>query len=306
MNEKQKVRDLENGQGLQYLLDSAYTIFNNPIYMIDSFCNLIAASDGPLELPAWNELVMTGTFSVDLKVNVASTGLLEQIGALEQLVYVKKSEEHPDYGILTGQILNQTQDFVGELVLYEYYSSFNTETMDAFALLLDKIASEIYDYAYFITLPAQFLDLMVAKLLDKTARTTLTYYSQARIMRDHFDPYLYVAVLDAKRKDLLEHVHQRRLEYFISLLKTSFLSYKSTIHLGHIVMLMSSAHGDPHAASLLGEDYSLFQYNGLYAGISSAFEDIYDFDQYYQQALNTLTQGMETGSGEQVFFSSVS
>ena len=50
MNLQEQVKALENGKGLQYLVDSAYRIFNNPIYMIDAYYNLIAASDGPKDI----------------------------------------------------------------------------------------------------------------------------------------------------------------------------------------------------------------------------------------------------------------
>ena len=303
MNEINKIQGLENGKGIQYLLDSANMIFRNPIYMIDSFINLIAASEGPMELSTWNELVTTGTFSLTLKLDIAQSGINEKLSALDRPVYVEKNSGVLDYGIITGKILNRSNEAIGELVMYEYYNTFEAETMAAFELLIGKITTEIVSYEYFTTLPSRYLELMVSKLLDMSTKSTSTYYAQPRIMRNHFERYLYLAVVQTVQNNVLAYVHRKRLEYYVSLLNARYTSYKATVYLGHIVMLMSSAYGDSREALLLDGEDNLFQYNGLYAGVSNSFESLYELSQYYDQANETLLNGRETARDTQIFYS---
>ena len=301
MSVSEQVKALDNGRGIQYLLDSTYAIFNNPVYMIDSFYNLIAASDGPMEMGVWNELITTGTFSVELKIKMAQAGIYDIVANLEKPVIIKKSGDFRSYNLMTGQIVNREKDLVGELVIYEYYSDFDTESLEAFEMLLDKVSSEIHDYDYFARLPDRFFEFTVHKLLDRTARNTTAHHSQARIMRYHFEKYLYVAVVNAVSHDFPDNIHRSRLEYFRSLLKTIYKSSRTAIYADKIVMLLSSKYGNLYEALPLGQDHSVFECNGLHAGISNSFENIYEFGQNYDQAVTALDNGMNNNSNGLVY-----
>jgi len=58
MAKMEQIKALENGKGIQYLLNSAYKIFNNPLFMIDSDYNMIAITDVPVDEPNWIELTI--------------------------------------------------------------------------------------------------------------------------------------------------------------------------------------------------------------------------------------------------------
>ena len=298
MKIQDNVKALENGRGIQYLLDSAYKIFNSPVYVIDSFYNLIAFSGVPTDDPVGNELIKTGTFGTNARELMANENVIRDVSYSDKIVRLQ-SDKWP-YSLISGRIFNGENIWIGQTTIYEF-TPFGAEEIAAFETLTEKISGEISDYEYFSKLPAIFFEGTINMLLDKTVENTIVNNPQAQIMHYGLENYLYVAVVNVAKNNILESVHLNRLAYFQSLLKTRYKSFRYAAYADHIVMLMSSKHGDFYEALPLGKDYSLFEYNGLYVGISKGFENIYEFCLYYDQALAALKKGMETGDGKRVF-----
>ena len=300
MKKIEQLRALENGKGVQYLLDSAFRIFNNPMYMVDSYYHLIAATEGPKDVYAWNELMETGTFSLELREIFAREGIFESIANSKKLIHLEKKENW-EGAYLNGHIVNRENIWVAGITMHDSFSPFDEETMGAFEVLIDKISLEIRDYEFFIKHPVGFFEDTVNKLLDDTAENTLVQHSQAQIIRHEFDNYLYIAVVDSPRHKMLDRVHQGRLAYFSSLIKTKFPSFRYAIYQGKIIILMGSQLKKYSEEPLLGLDESLFKMNNLSVGISGSFQSIYDFAAYYRQALRALEEGQNRQGGQSIF-----
>ena len=69
-------------------------------------------------------------------------------------------------------------------------------------------------------------------------------------------------------------------------------------------MLMSSKYKNFSDEPLLAQDYSLFELNNLFIGISTSFENIYEFRNYYDQAVTVLNEGIKNPGGKWVFLHS--
>ena len=296
----ERVKDLENGRGIQYLLDTARVYFNNPVYMVDAYYNLIGASEGPMEIFSWSEIVTKGTYTLQMKEYMAQAGIFDMVADKEAPAYLEK-KGYGGFGIMTGLVVNGEKAPIGRLVMYEYYSTFEEECLKAFEVLSEKISCEIRGYEYFDRLPETFFEETVNKLLDRSVKNTIVHHSQPRVIRHFFEKYLYVAVVEIPRHGILEDIHKNRLEFFRSLLKSKYRAHRAASYADSIVMMMSSEHGDYHDALPFGQDTSFFEYNGLFAGVSNSFEDIYEFDQYYDQAVAALNNGLESGSAERIF-----
>ena len=300
MDVLEKVRALENGKGIQYLTDSAYRIFASPLYLLDAFYNLVAFSGDLADSPIWSELIKTGTFSTDAMEIMADEDVVRDVSYSDRIVRLKSDKLRSN--VLSGHIFNGDNIWVGELSMFEIIP-FDTGQMAAFDMLLDKISSEIRDYDYFTIQPAMFFEHTINRLLDKTLDNTLANNPQAQIMHYGLENYLFVAVVYSARNNMLERIHRNRLSYFLSLLKTRYKSFRYAVYFDHLVVLMSSKHGDFHEALPLGQDYSLFEYNNLYAGVSDGFENIYEIRKYYDQAAAALKDGLERDDGRRVFIS---
>jgi hypothetical protein len=300
MSELEQIKYLENGKGIQYLMDSAYKIFNNPVYMVDSNYNLIAASDGPMEIISWGELIKTGTFPLPIKERMAKANVYENVANTQKAMYMEKRGTW-DSGLVTGRIVNRDKIWIGQMTMHEFHTSLNAESLAAFELLVDKVTLEIRDYDYFTKLSIAFFEDTVKKLLDSTTEITIIHHSQARIVRHSLEKHLYVAVVSVARNNILENVHRNRLAYFQSLLNTRYKLYRYAIYADKILILMSSQFRNYSEALPLGRDYDLFEINDLYAGVSASFENIFEFRNYYDQAIDALKDGMKSNSGQRIF-----
>jgi len=299
MGKVEQINALELGNGIQFLLDSAYKIFSNPISVIDINYNLIAFTDVPFDDPNWNELVTTGTYSLKTLERLANEGLIETITNAEKTA-VLKSEALASAKV-SGHIFNKDNINVALAMMSEHNTTFDAESMAAFEALVNKISSEIRDYDYFTIIALTFHEDKINLLLDEPINNPFLFNPQAQILYDAFDEYLYVAVVSLERNGILEYVHKNRLSYFKSMLKTTYRSFKYSVHSNYIVMLMSSRHKYFYGAPFFASNAGLFEQNGLFMGISESFESIYELRKYYDQAVAALTGGMASNDGSRIF-----
>jgi hypothetical protein len=301
MNKIEQIKALENGKGIQYLLNSAQKIFNNPIFMIDSNYNLISVTDVPVDDPNWNELVTTGSFSSKTLELLANEGYIENISNTEKIVILRSSKLK--YAKIAGHIFNHDNIRVGLVMMSELNMPFDEQSVAAFEALEDKITYEIRDYDYFTILAMSYHEDKINLLLDGSVKNPLFYNTQAQILYDNFEDYLYVGVVSAVRNNIQEKVYRNRLEYFKSLLKNKYKSFKFSIYNDYIVMLMSSKLKNSYGAPFIYNYADLFEQNSLFMGISECFENIYELRQYYNQAVAALQTGLNSKNGQRIFFS---
>ncbi|MCL2066691.1 MAG: hypothetical protein FWG99_04425 [Treponema sp.] len=299
MNILEQVEALENGKGIQYLVDSAYMIFNNPIYMVDAYYNLIAYSDNPIDDPYWNVTIEKGTFPTNPLLDlIDKENMLLVITASKKCVLVKY--EKWKFGRMTGQIFNRDKNWVGQATMHAHIP-FDEERTAAFEMLTDKISDEIHDYDYFSKLPTAFHNDIINRFLDKNVEKTMGSIPQTQVMQYGLEKYFYLAVVRVARNSILENVHRNRLSYFRSLLKTRYKRFKYAIYSDDIIMLMSSKEKNFYGKSFFAADNVLLEENGMYIGISDCFENLLETRQYYDKALAALENGIEKKSAERIF-----
>ena len=143
MNALERISTLENGKGIQYLLDCACKIFNSPVYVIDSFYNLIAFSGVPEDEPFWNELIKNGTFDQNALELMADENVVKNVSYSDKIVRLKSSKLKNC--LISGHIFNGDNIWVGETTMAENIT-FDIDKMNAFEMLMGKISSEIHDY----------------------------------------------------------------------------------------------------------------------------------------------------------------
>ena len=299
MDKVERIKALENGKGIQYLLDSAYKIFNNPIYVIDVNYNLLAFTDVPVNDPIWKELVSTGTYSMESLELLANEGIIEDVANARRSVILKSDKIK--YTRISDHFCNRDNISVGLVVMYECNMPFDAECVTAFEALTEQITNEIHDHDYFITLAMTFYDDKINKLLDRTIKDPIINNPHVQILYDDFNDYIYVAVVSVERKNILENVHRNRLAYFKSFLKTKYQSFKFSVYSDFIVMLMSSKYKAFNGTPFFAANAALFKQNGLFLGVSGSFENMYELRKYYDQAVATLENGLAGKSGQRYF-----
>ena len=290
MDKAERIKAIKNGNGIQFLLNCAYTILGNPIYVIDINYNLLAYTNPPKDDHNWNELIATGSFSQKTLEILANEGLIESITNAAKTVTLRNDKLK--YAKMAGHFINRDNVEVGIAMMTESNVPFDSESAAAFEMLADKITDEIRTYDYFTMLAMTFHEDKINLLLDGAVTNPLLYNPQAQVLYNGFDDYLYVAVVDVEKYDILDSVHRNRLEYFKSMLKAMFPLFKYSVYADHIVVLMSSKNKKFGVAPFFNMHADLFKRNGFHTGISESFESIYELRIYYDQAVAALANGI--------------
>jgi len=299
MDKADRVRAVENGNGIQFLINSAYTILNNPIYVIDINYNLLAYTNVSIDDPNWNEITTMGSFSPETLEKLANEGLIESITNADKTVVLRNDQLK--YAKMAGHIFNKDNIEVGIAMMTESNVPFDAESVAAFETLTAKITDEIKTYDYFTMLAMTLHEDKINQLLDGAVKNPILYNPQAQVLYNDFDDYLYVAVVSVERYDILENVYRNRLEYFKSMLKTMFPFYKYSVYCDFIVILMSSKNKKYGGTQFFNVQADLFERNGFFVGTSESFENIYELRIYYDQAVTALTNGIRNKDGRRFF-----
>ena len=294
-----QIKALETGKGIQFLLDSAYKIMNNPIFMFDADYNMIAFTDVPVDDPIWNEFATTGTLCPETFEFLAREGMTEEVVNADKVAVIRR--ERLNYDRMTGHIINRDSIPVGLVTMLELNVVFDDEIISAFDALVDMINRDIRNNDYFTMLAMTYHEDKINLLLDEAADRPVLFNPQAQILYSSFDEYLYVAVVSAERNDILEYVHKNRLLFFKSMLKTKYQSFKYSVYSDYIVILMSSTKRHFIGEPFLTAYTDLFVQNGLYMGVSESFENMYELRKYYDQAVSALTSGLSVGDDRRIF-----
>ena len=295
MSKLAQVSALENGRGIQYLLDSGYTIFHNPIAIHDTNYDLIAYTDVVSDDPLWNELIFTGTFSMKRQEFYARECFTENVANADKMVLLKSSKLK--YDRLVGYIVNRDYIKVAIIVMVGCGTPLGEDDAAAFEMFIDKITGEIKNNGYFTAFGRAYHEEIINKLLDRLIGDPKIYTPHVQILYDGFADYLYLAVAGATQSN----VRQGRLAYYKSLLESKYQNFKFAVHSDYVVMIMSSKNNTASKECFFSEAGNILEQNNLYAGISSGFENLYELPEYYTKAVVALKKGIESNSGQRVF-----
>ena len=296
MSKLAQINALSEDRGIQYLLDAAFNILHNPIVMFDTNYDLKAYTDVTSDDPLWNEIISTGTFSMKTQEFFAKECFTEDVANADKLVILKSSKLK--YDRVLGYIFNSDNIKVANLIMVGCAAPFETEDMEAFEKLTDKITCEIKNDGYFTAYGRAYHEAIINKLLDGVINEPMIYTPHVQILYDGLEDYLYVAVVDVTHSD----IHQKELVYFKNLLENMYRSFKYAIYSNYIVMIMSSKHKIFHEEQFFDECNNPFVQNNLFVGISSNFESLYDLREHYDNAVATLKKGIGSSSVQRVFF----
>ena len=300
MSKLEQIKAISNGKGIQYLLDAANKIFDNPIAMFDTNYNLKAYTNAASDDPLWNELISTGTFSMKTQEFFAQECFTEDVANANKLVILKSSKLKDDR--ILGYIFNRDAIKVALIVMVGGGSFFEEDIKAAFEELADKISNEIHDDEYYTAYGRAYHEDVIIKLLNRIIRDPVLYTPHMQIFMEGFEDYLYVAVVDiTKDVQRTKDNHQERLLYFKNLLENKFRSFKYAIYSGYIVMIISSKHKDFYEELFFDRDSNPFKQNRLSVGISNSFENPYELLSYYNEAVVALKNGIEKNNDRWFF-----
>ena len=300
MDKLSQIKILEKGRGIQYLLDAAYKIFQNPIAMFDTNYNIKAYTDVSSDDPLWNELVSSGTFSMQTQEFFAKECFTEDVANADKLVILKSTKLK--YDRILGNVFNRDNIKVANIVLVGHNAPFGEEETTAFEGLADKITNEIQDDEYFTAYGRAYHERIIVNLLNGIIRDPVIYNPHVQILCEGFNDYLFAAVVDITQNNLgTKDSHQNNLLHFKNLLESNYKYFKYAIYSDYIVIIVSSKLKEFYEEQFFEKDNNLFTRNNLFVGISGSFENPYQLLEHYDQAVAALKNGNGKNSGLHIF-----
>jgi hypothetical protein len=305
-----QIKTLEKGKGIQYLLDAAYKIFGNPIVMFDTNYTLKAFTEDVNDDPLWNTLISTGTFSMTDQEFFTSERFTENAANADKLVVMKSNKLK--YDRILGNIFNSEHIKVANIVMVECKLPFGVDIQAAFEVFADKVTDEIKNDNYYTVYGREYHDSIIKKLLERRIIDTVMYTPHVQILYDGFKDYLYIAVIDINfsGNNQSKKNHDQLIE-IKDMLINIYPSFKFAIYSGYILMIMSSKFDNFSSEIILGSQENIFVQNNLFAGISTGFENLYEVDKYYNEAVTALKNGINTvdsantGKNQRIFMYTV-
>ena len=295
MNKLEQIKALKKGKGIQYLLDSAYKTFHNPIVMFDTNYNLIAYTDVASDDPIWNEIISTGTFCMKTQKFFAQECFTEDVANADKLVIMKSNKLK--YDRISVNIFNRENIKVANIVMVECGTPFAEDDPAAFEKLADKIIHEIKNDEYYTSFGRTYHESIINKLIDHVIVDTGIYAPHVQILFNGFKDYLFLAVVGVKQKG----IKKDRLVSFKDLLVSKYRSSKFAIHSDYIVMIMSSKYDNFYRKQFFSKNHGFFEENNLYIGVSSCFENLFELSKYYDEAVAALKNGIKSKSDQRIF-----
>ena len=297
MGKLERIKALKKDSSIQELLDEASRILKNPIAMFDTYYNLIAYTEVETDDPVWNELISTGTFSIETQEFFANENFVSFVTNANKIAVLKSDELK--YDRVLALVFNRDGVKVANLVTVECETPLTTDDLIAFNAFADKVTASIRNQERFTEYGREYHNSLIGKVLDGEITDAKVYSAHIQILYDGFRSYLYLAVVDVGENG----ARSERLEQIRGLLKQQHRSYKFAIYSGYIVMIMSSKSSRFIPNQILGTHGDFFRQNDLYVGVSSSFESLYDLRKYYDEAVAALKNGIASGEDQRVFTS---
>ena len=297
MSMSAQIKALDESKGIQHLLDAAYEVLQNPIAMFDTTYALQAHTDITSDDPLWNELVTTGTFSMETQVFFANECFTEEVANADRLVVLKSAKLA--YDRILCNVFNRDMIKVANVIIVESNQPFGEEEPAALMELTDKISRIIREDEYYSAYGRASHQAMIRDLLDGRIRDPLIHAPHVQILYEGFNDYLYVAVVSLPQGGNPQDTRKQ----FYDLLTSAYPSFKFAVYGDDIVMLMSSKHSSFDEKLFFDVQNNPFKENNLFVGISSSFENLYLLREHYDNALAAREEGLAANDGRRVFHS---
>lgn len=292
----EQIKRLRNGRGVQYLLNKASAIFENPMLIHDMEYKLVASPDSAVvDDPIWNEFMVHGRVSKETIEFFMQEGFIDEVAGCDGVTYLTSAKL--EHNRIFGQLYNDEHIPVADLCAVACNKPFEDDTPALIRAICKKISKELSRSAYYqsfgrIYQKSLFRELLEGGILDR------------KIDSDHIanlyrglNTNIYLVVADITQ---CGQAHAD-LAYFEDLFIRRQPEYKYVVYQSYIVILMSTDESQPDVRAIFGKLYNLFKQNDICAGISSCLENLYELPVYYHEAVSAMEDGLTSNSSQRFY-----
>ncbi|MCL2045963.1 MAG: hypothetical protein FWG88_06220 [Oscillospiraceae bacterium] len=296
MGKLERIRVLKRDLEIKELLEAASQIFRNPIAMFDTNYTLITYTEVITDDPIWNELVTRGSFSNEMQQLFADVYFTFDVANTEKIVVLK--HEQLKYDRVNANIHNKNRVKVANIVMVACNHDLDADDLVAFSALADKLTAKIKDDEYYTQYAKDYLSDLIIRLIDGELTDTKLYTPHVRILYNGFEPWLYLAIIQAG----VNANEKPDMEQIMELLASKYKSYKYAIYNDSIIIIMSSKNDTFRNNRMRRDTSELFEHHDLYMGVSSNFENLFQLEKHYKEALDTLQNGIALNNNKRIFY----
>lgn len=295
-NKIAQIKTIENGKGIQYILDRAYQILGNPLLAHDMDYKLIMHNRGAInDDPIWNEIISNGT------VNTTRLKFYKDETFFDMVTYAEKITFLPSdrlkYDRIFGKLFVKGHIQVGCVVIHACDKPFEHGDMELFEMICELLNQELGKNEYYQTYGQAHMETLIAKLIENDFDNKAHYTAHIQSIYIGLKDHVRVAAVDISGVDPT----LTRLACFRDLLKQTQPSFKYAVYAKHIVMLMGLDSESIDIKRDLRELYRIFEEDMICVGISSCVENSFDLSKYYKEAVDALEHGLKAGDSQRVF-----
>lgn len=278
-----RVKVLKNGRGLQELIDKASEIFGNPILMIDLDYKVVAnLRSAVTDDPIWNELVTTGHLG-QKTIEMLKEEQFIELAADSQVITFLISDKLK-YDRIYGKINNQDDVTVGSLIMVGCFRPFDEGDPAAFEALCRKLSKEVSGDSFYQDYGRAYIEKLINLLIDGAIEDKLLYPAYIEILYHGMKRNLFLAAIDISRCDN-EYADRAYCKTAFWRLRPDF---KYATYSDYIVALISSDKPELDMDRDLRKLNKLLIQNNMSVGISGCFENLFELQRYYNEALDAL------------------
>lgn len=270
--------------GIRELIQTAYTVFLNPIYLFNPDFRLIESTaiiDSNLDIIG-KSIVENGGFSQ------------EEFRIMKQSGYYRKSKDsdqpilvdlkNPPCRIIAAQI--DSQKDMGHFVITEVNRKLTDLDLKLAYILKLAINQQLKKDEFIRSNRGFHHEFFLRDILNGKMTVGKHYQGNTAYLENEFTDSLYCMVIDATRSSSLVNTMHLR-----ALFETRFPNAMSLLYRGCVVIVFIFDTDSLFPARDLAQIRSICEEYGVFAGISSPFSNIYDLREYHIQALRSITLG---------------
>lgn len=279
------LQSLTEGRGIQHLIDIAYELLGNPIFVTDAGHKVLAyTKSAEVDDPDWYSIVEKGYVSFNIAANAEIKELYKQAIKNKAPVITPKADKNFD--ILRSPVTVDNK-VLGYLTIPGYFQPFTEDKVQIAALLSNVLSLEMQKNKLVRNSKGIIYEYFIADLLNRKMPNREIMAERLKLLAWNLQPKIYVLTIRAKQYDMENVSYHDIMECLHRLDKDS----KAVLYNDDIVWIVTTGRKffrpEAEFQSLLG----LLQAKHLHMGISRCFHALEDIGDYYRQSVRAIELG---------------
>lgn len=280
INTMKQIAAIENGMGVQYLLNMAYKIFGNPMLIHDIDFEVVAYIENvKSDDPVWKEYITYGTLSDETIEFFKNEGFIDAVLNANTCTFLDSPKLK--HRRIMGKIYNKDNIMVACLRIVDCNKAFEDDELALVGAFCTKLSIELSKSEFYNNYGQAFSETLISRLINGNINDCVLFSDHITNIYNIFEDSLYLAVVDTTRC-APEHT---RLSYYRDLFKQLQITSRYAIYDNYIIIIFGS---DIGSGIVKNELKKVFEQNNIYAEISSSFKSIYELQKHYTEAVNAL------------------